>query len=133
MSVNKVILLGNLGKDPDIRSMQSGDKVANFSIAMSESWKDKTTGEKKEKTQWHNIAVFNQGAVKFIENNVEKGCKVYVEGVLEHRKWTDSNGTDKYITEVVIKPFDGKIELVAGVKKEKSEEINSDMEDDIPF
>lgn len=117
MSVNKVILLGNLGKDPDIRSMQSGDKVANFSIATSESWKDRATGEKKEKTQWHNVSVFNQGAVKFIENNVQKGCKVYVEGVLEHRKWTDNSGSEKYITEVIIKPFDGRIELIQGIKK----------------
>lgn len=111
-SVNKVILVGNLGKDPEIRSMQSGDKVASFSIATSESWKDKSSGEKKEKTEWHRISVFNQGLVKVIENYVKKGSKVYIEGQLETRKWTDKDGQEKYTTEVVLRPFRGELTML---------------------
>jgi single-strand DNA-binding protein len=111
-SVNKVILIGNLGKDPEIRSMQSGDKVASFSIATSENWKDKTTGEKKEKTEWHRISCFNQGLVKVIESYVKKGSKVYIEGQLETRKWTDKDGQEKYSTEVVLRPFRGELTML---------------------
>ncbi len=111
-SVNKVILIGNLGKDPEIRSMQSGDKVASFSIATSENWKDKATGEKKEKTEWHRISCFNQGLVKVIENYVKKGSKVYIEGQLETRKWTDKDGQEKYSTEVVLRPFRGELTML---------------------
>ncbi len=111
-SVNKVILVGNLGQDPEIRSMQSGDKVASFSIATSESWKDKASGERKEKTEWHRIAVFNQGLVKVIESYVKKGSKVYIEGQLETRKWTDQNGVEKYTTEVVLRPFRGELTML---------------------
>jgi single-strand DNA-binding protein len=111
-SVNKVILVGNLGRDPEIRSMQSGDKVASFSIATSENWKDKTTGERKEKTEWHRISVFNQGLVKVIENYVKKGSKVYIEGQLETRKWTDKDGQEKYTTEVVLRPFRGELTML---------------------
>lgn len=113
-SVNKAILIGNLGKDPEVRSMQSGDKVANFSIATSERWTDKASGEKKEKTEWHNIVVWNQGLVKIVEQYLKKGSKVYVEGQLATRKWTDKNGTDKYSTEVVLKPFRGEIVMLSG-------------------
>ena len=111
-SVNKVILVGNLGKDPEIRSMQSGDKVASFSIATSESWKDKATGERKEKTEWHRISVWNQGLVKVIESYVKKGSKVYIEGQLETRKWTDKDGVEKYSTEVVLRPFRGELTML---------------------
>jgi single-strand DNA-binding protein len=111
-SVNKVILVGNLGKDPEIRSMQSGDKVASFSIATSENWKDKATGERKEKTEWHRISVFNQGLVKVIESYVKKGSKVYIEGQLETRKWTDKDGVEKYSTEVVLRPFRGELTML---------------------
>ncbi len=111
-SVNKVILVGNLGKDPEIRSMQSGDRVASFSIATSENWKDKTTGERKEKTEWHRISVFNQGLVKVIESYVKKGSKVYIEGQLETRKWTDKDGNEKYTTEVVLRPFRGELTML---------------------
>lgn len=111
-SVNKVILVGNLGQDPEIRSMQSGDKVASFSIATSESWKDKATGERKEKTEWHRIAVFNQGLIHVIENYIKKGSKVYIEGQLETRKWTDQNGVEKYMTEVVLRPFRGELTML---------------------
>lgn len=111
-SVNKVILVGNLGQDPEIRSFQSGDKVANFSIATSESWKDRTTGERKEKTEWHRVSVTNQGLVKVIENYVKKGSKVYIEGKLETRKWTDQSGVEKYTTEVVLRPYAGELTML---------------------
>ena len=142
-SVNKVTLLGNVGKDPEIRNMQSGDRVASFSVATSESWKNKN-GERQEKTQWHNIVVFNQPLIKIIESYVTKGTKVYVEGQLETRKYTDSNGVDKYATEVVLKPYRGEIVLL-GSKGEKPMDTENDLHaaagasvpeefsDDIPF
>ncbi len=111
-SVNKVILIGNVGKDPEIRSFNTGGKVANFSLATSESWKDKTTGEKKEKTDWHNIAVFNEGLVGIIERYVHKGSKIYIEGQLKTRKWQDRDGNDKYTTEVVLSGFNGSLTLL---------------------
>lgn len=111
-SVNKVILIGNLGQEPEIRSMQSGDRVASFSVATSESWKDKATGERKDKTEWHRVAVFNQGLVNVIENYVHKGSKVYIEGQLETRKWTDQQGQDRYTTEVVLRPFRGELTML---------------------
>lgn len=111
-SVNKVILVGNLGQDPEIRSMQSGDRVASFSVATSENWKDKATGERKEKTEWHRVAVFNQGLVSVIENYVKKGSKVYLEGQLETRKWTDQSGAERYTTEVVLRPFRGELTML---------------------
>lgn len=112
-SVNKVILVGNLGKDPEIRTMQSGDKVANFSIATSESWKDKSSGERQERTEWHRIVVFNQGLVSVIERYLKKGAKVYIEGQLETRKWTDQqSGQDKYTTEVVLRPYRGELTML---------------------
>lgn len=111
-SVNKVILIGNVGQDPEIRSMQSGDKVASFSVATSESWKDKTSGEKKEKTEWHRVSVWNQGLVKVIESYVKKGSKVYLEGALETRKWQDKDGNDKYTTEVVLRAYRGELTLL---------------------
>lgn len=113
-SVNKVILIGNLGQDPEIRTFQSGDRVASFSIATSESWKDKATGEKKEKTEWHRVSVLNQGLVKIVESYVKKGSKVYIEGQLETRKWQDQSGQDKYTTEVVLRPFRGELTLLDG-------------------
>lgn len=111
-SVNKVILVGNLGSDPDIKVMQSGDRVANFSVATSERWKDKSTGERKERTEWHRVSVFNQPLIGVIENYVKKGSKVYLEGQLETRKWTDQSGQDKYTTEVVLRPFRGELTML---------------------
>lgn len=111
-SVNKVILVGNLGAAPDIRNMQSGDRVANLSIATSESWKDKATGERKEKTEWHRVVIFNQPLVKVAESYLQKGSKVYIEGQLETRKWTDQNGQEKYSTEVVLRPFRGELAML---------------------
>jgi len=112
-SVNKVILLGNLGRDPDIRTMQNGKKVCTFSIATSNSWKDKETGEKKEKTEWHRVVVFNEGLVDVVENYVKKGSKLYIEGSLQTRKWTDDSGTEKYTTEVIIQGYGGRIDMIS--------------------
>ena len=111
-SVNKVILVGNLGNDPEIRSFQSGDRVANLSVATSESWKDKATGERREKTEWHRVSVLNQGIVKVCENYLKKGAKVYIEGQLETRKWQDQNGQDRYSTEVVLRPYRGELTML---------------------
>jgi single-strand DNA-binding protein len=111
-SVNKVILVGNLGRDPEARTMQSGDKVVNLSIATSESWKDKATGERKEKTEWHRVVIFNQNVATVAENYLKKGAKVYIEGQLETRKWTDKDGVEKYSTEIVIRPFRGELTML---------------------
>ena len=113
-SVNKVILVGNLGKDPEIRSFQNGGRVASFSIATSENWKDKATGEKKEKTEWHRISVLNDKLVEVVEKYVKKGAKLYIEGQLETRKWTDKDGNEKYSTEVVLRPFRGELTMLDG-------------------
>jgi len=111
-SVNKVILIGNVGKDPEVRTFGNGGKVANFSVATSESWKDRQTGEKKEKTDWHNIAIFNEGLVGIVERYVKKGSKIYIEGQLKTRKWTDRDGNDKYTTEVVLQGYNGSLTLL---------------------
>lgn len=111
-SINKVILVGNLGADPDVRTMQSGDKVVNLSIATSETWKDKETGERRERTQWHRVVIFNRGLVTVAENYLRKGSKVYVEGQLETRKWTDQSGVEKYTTEVVLRPYRGELTML---------------------
>ena len=112
-SVNKVILVGNLGADPDVRTMQSGDKVVNLSVATSESWKDKATGERREKTEWHRVVVFNKGLVTVCENYLKKGAKVYIEGQVETRKWQDqATGQDKYTTEIVLRPFRGELTML---------------------
>ncbi len=110
-SVNKVILIGNLGADPDIRTMQSGDKVVNLSIATSESWKDKMTGERREKTEWHRVVVFNKGLVNVCENYLKKGSKVYIEGQIETRSW-EQNGEKKYTTEIVLRPYRGELTML---------------------
>jgi single-strand DNA-binding protein len=111
-SVNKVILLGNLGRDPEIRSMQSGKKMASFSIATSKKWKDRSTQEQKEATSWHNIVVFNEGLVDVIEKYVKKGSKIYVEGELSTRKYQDKDGNDKYTTEVVLQGYNSTLTML---------------------
>ena len=113
-SVNKVILIGNLGADPEIRSLGSGDRVANLRIATSETWRDRTSGERKEKTEWHRVVVFNENIVKVCENYLRKGAKVYVEGAIQTRKWTDQAGVEKYSTEVVINKFKGELTMLDG-------------------
>jgi single-strand DNA-binding protein len=111
-SVNKVILLGNLGRDPEIRSMQSGKKMASFSIATSKRWKDRSTQEQKESTSWHNIVVFNEGLVDVIEKYVKKGSKIYVEGELSTRKYQDKEGNDKYTTEVILQGYNSNLTML---------------------
>jgi single-strand DNA-binding protein len=113
-SVNKVILVGNLGKDPEIRTLNSGDRVANLTLATSESWRDKASGEKKEKTEWHRIVIFNDNLVKVAESYLKKGSTVYIEGSLQTRKWTDNSGAEKYSTEVVLQKFRGELTMLGG-------------------
>ena len=114
-SVNKVILVGNLGKDPEIRTFgQSGDRRASFTLATSETWRDRSSGERKEKTQWHNVVVLNENIIKVVENYVKKGSKVYVEGQLESRKYTDNQGQERYITEIVVGRFKGELTMLDG-------------------
>ena len=111
-SVNKVILLGNLGRDPEVRNFPNGGKVANFSIATSETWKDRNTGERRERTEWHNISITNEALVRVAEQYLKKGSKVYVEGQLETRKWQDQTGNDRYTTEVVLRPYRGELTML---------------------
>ena len=113
-SVNKVILVGNLGADPEIRSLTSGDRVANLRIATSESWRDRSSGERKEKTEWHRVVVFNENIVKVCEQYLRKGAKVYVEGAIQTRKWTDQAGVEKYSTEVVLQGFNSNLTMLDG-------------------
>ena len=113
-SVNKVILVGNLGKDPEIRRTQDGRPIANLSVATSESWRDKATGERKEKTEWHRVVIFNEGLCKVAEQYLKKGAKVYIEGQLQTRKWTDQSGVEKYSTEVVLQGFNSNLTMLDG-------------------
>ena len=134
-SLNHVQLIGNVGADPEIKAMQSGDKVANLSIATSESWKDKTTGEIKENTQWHRVVVWNQGLIKVIEQYVKKGDKLYINGSLETRSW-EQDGAKKYATEITLRNYNGELILLGGGRgSDKTEAPVEDpaLEDEIPF
>ena len=113
-SVNKVILVGNLGADPEIRSLNSGDRVANLRIATSETWRDKSSGERKEKTEWHRVVIFNDNLVKVAEQYLKKGSKVYIEGSIQTRKWTDQSGVEKFSTEIVLQKFRGELTMLDG-------------------
>lgn len=113
-SVNKVILVGNLGRDPEVRSFPNGGKVCNLRIATSETWRDKQSGERKEKTEWHSVAIFSEPLVRIAEQYLKKGSKIYVEGQLETRKWQDQSGADRYTTEVVLRPYRGELTLLDG-------------------
>ncbi len=113
-SVNKVILVGNVGKDPEIRRTQDGRPIANLSLATSETWRDKATGERKEKTEWHRVVIFSEPLCKVVEQYVKKGAKLYVEGALQTRKWTDQSGVEKYSTEVVLQGFNGSLTMLDG-------------------
>jgi len=113
-SVNKVIIIGNLGKDPEVRAFQNGGRVCNFSVATSENWKDKASGERKEKTEWHKVEIFNDRLVDVAEKYLKKGSKVYIEGQLETRKWTDKEGQERYTTSVVLKNFRGELTMLDG-------------------
>jgi single-strand DNA-binding protein len=149
-SVNKVIIIGNLGRDPEVRSFQSGGKVVNLRIATSESWTDKASGERKERTEWHAITIYNEGLAKIAEQYLRKGSTVYIEGQLETRKWQDQAGADKYTTEIVLRAFRGELTLLGGKPEGDREERNepsreaksadasqrsarADLDDEIPF
>lgn len=141
MSVNKVILIGNVGRDPEVRSFPNGGKVCNLSVATSETWKDKASGERKEKTEWHTVAIFAEHAVRYAEQYLRKGSRVYVEGKLETRKWTDQSGADRYTTEVVIRPYGGELQGLdkpGGERREEPQRDNADPfglgeDSDVPF
>lgn len=144
MSVNKVILVGNLGADPEVRTMQSGGEVCNLSVATSDTWKDKNTGERKEKTEWHRVVIFNPGLVGVCKNYLKKGSKVYLEGALETRSW-EQDGKKKYTTEIVLKNFDSKLVMLdskptvsgnypdTGSGGNHLEAPADSLEDEIPF
>lgn len=150
-SVNKVIIVGNLGKDPEIRRTQDGKAIANLTVATSETWRDKGTGERKEKTEWHRVVIFNEGLCKVAEQYLKKGAKVYIEGALQTRKWTDQSGVEKYSTEVVLQGFNSTLTMLDGGKsdaapgqpsvterataamKRQRGDSNSDLDDDVPF
>jgi single-strand DNA-binding protein len=152
-SINKVILIGRLGKDPEVRSMSNGNEVVSFSLATSESWNDKASGERKEKAEWHNIVIFNEGIGKVAKQYLRKGSQCYLEGQLQTRKWTDQNGNDKYTTEVVLQKFRGELTLLdtkpasepasnwggqtaspfAGNAKTTTAPEMADLDDDVPF
>ena len=132
-SVNKVIIMGNLGKDPEIRNFPNGGRVCNFSVATSESWRDKNSGEKQERTQWHNISILSEPLVNIAERFLKKGSKVYLEGQLETRKWQDNSGSDRYSTEIVLRPYKGEITLIDNKADSNmsNESINNDQMDEI--
>jgi single-strand DNA-binding protein len=148
-SVNKVIIVGNLGADVEVKSFQNGGKIANLRIATSESWKDKNSGEQKEKTEWHSVTLNSDGLVSVAERFLRKGSKVYIEGKLQTRKWQDQSGNDRYTTEIVVGGFDGKMVMLDGAKGEQSSadgwpknstslepnsgDVFDDLSDDVPF
>jgi len=156
-SVNKVILVGNLGADPEIRTLNSGDRVANLRLATSETWRDRSSGERKEKTEWHRVVIFNDNLVKVAEQYLRKGSKVYIEGAIQTRKWTDQAGVEKFSTEIVLQKFRGELTMLdgrggdeagegggysggfassAGPRAQNSaprESFSADLDDEIPF
>ena len=155
-SVNKVILVGNLGADPEIRSLNSGDRVANLRVATSETWRDKSTGERKEKTEWHRVVIFNDNLVKVAEQYLRKGSKIYLEGSIQTRKWADQSGVEKFSTEIVLQKFRGELTMLdgrgdgagegdaggynggfsSGPRAQSSaprEDFSADLDDEIPF
>jgi single-strand DNA-binding protein len=121
-SVNKVILIGNLGKDPEVRRLQNGNPVVNLSVATEESWRDKATGERKAKTEWHRVVIFNEGLCKIAEQYLKKGSKVFIEGSLQTRKWTDQSGIEKYSTEVVLQGFTSSLTMLDGRQSDEDSE-----------
>jgi len=145
-SVNKVILVGNLGKDPEVRRMTSGEPIVNLSVATSESWRDKSSGERKEKTEWHRVVIFNKNLAEVAEKYLRKGSKVYLEGSLQTRKWTDKDGAEKYSTEVVLQNFNGTLVMLdgrseggggsrerVGASESPAAFQRDEMDDEIPF
>jgi single-strand DNA-binding protein len=147
-SVNKVTLVGNLGKDPETRRMTSGDPIVNFSLATSETWRDKASGERKERTEWHRVVIFNKNLAEVAEKYLRKGSKVYLEGALQTRKWTDKDGQEKYSTEVVLQNFRGELVMLdtkgggegggggrerMGASEAPASFQREEMDDEIPF
>lgn len=142
-SVNKVILIGRLGRDPEVRRTQDGKPIVNLRVATSESWRSKTTGERQEKTEWHTVVVFNEHLAKVAEQYLKKGSSLYIEGSLQTRKWTDQMGTEKYSTEVVLSNFNGVLTMLDGAKSDRRERpaakapaqgaFNKQLDDEIPF
>lgn len=155
-SVNKVILVGNLGADPEIRALSSGDRVANLRVATSETWRDRASGERKERTEWHRVVIFNENLVKVAESYLRKGSKVYIEGAIQTRKWTDQSGVEKFSTEIVLQKFRGELTMLdgrggdgdeggggsgggfssSGPRSQPSgprEDFSADLDDEIPF
>jgi len=154
-SVNKVILVGNLGRDPEIRTLNSGDRVANLNLATSESWRDRTTGERREKTEWHRVVIFNDNLVKVAENYLHKGSKIYLEGAIQTRKYADQSGVEKFSTEIVLQKFRGELTMLDGRAESEGargeggeggyakgariegsgqkETFTADLDDEIPF
>lgn len=136
--INKVIIVGNLGADPEVRTFSNGGKVCNLRIATSESWKDRNTGERKEKTEWHSVAIFSEGLAGVAEKYLRKGSKVYIEGKLQTRKWQDQSGNDRYSTEIVLQGFDGKLEMLDGKSQSNEGAAGNDwakpaeLDDEIP-
>ena len=126
-SVNKVILIGNLGKDPEIRNMQDGSPIANLTVATSDTWKDKQSGERKENTEWHRVVIFNPHLANVAENYLKKGSKVYIEGSLQTRKWTDQSGVDKYTTEVVLQKFKGELTMLDSGNEHQQQRGNTNQ------
>jgi single-strand DNA-binding protein len=125
-SVNKVIIVGNLGRDPEVRSFPNGGKVVNLNIATSETWRDKASGERKERTEWHKVAIFNEGLAKIAEQYLTKGSTVYLEGQLETRKWQDQSGADRYTTEIVLRQFRGELTLLGGKRDDDGQDRGDD-------
>lgn len=135
-SLNRVMLIGNLGRDPEIRSTQDGTRIANLSVATSESWKDKNSGERKERTEWHRVAIFNEHLVEIVEKYLRKGSKVYIEGQLQTRKWVAQDGTEKYTTEVVLSRFRGEITMLDGPRdggEKPAAPSQSVPDEEVPF
>ena len=130
-SINKVIILGNLGKDPEVRTFPNGGKVCNFPMATSENWQDKSSGERQERTQWHNVSILSEPIVNIAENYLNKGSKVYIEGQIETRKWQDNEGNDRYSTEVVLRPYKGQLVLVDSRSEISNQNNNQKMNDDL--
>lgn len=138
--INKATILGHLGRDPEIRLFSNGNRVANLSVATSERWKDRTTGERKEKTEWHRVAVFNETLVEFLEKHARKGQRIYLEGAIETRKWTDQDGKDRYATEIVLRNFSSVLKMLDWADKDGGDAAadspapsRDKLNDDIPF
>lgn len=138
-SINKVILVGNLGKDPEVRAMNNGNEVCNLTVATSESWKDKTSSERKEKTEWHRVVIFNEGLIRIAKSYLHKGSKVYIEGQLQTRKWVNKDGIDQYSTEIVLQGFNSNLTILSKKEDMPSESsghevvTTQDFNDEIPF